>query len=292
MSIAVGTQLGTYEITSLLGKGGMGEVYRARDSKLKRDVAIKTLPDEFSRDPERVSRFQREAEVLASLNHPNLAAIYDLQEAREARFLVLELVEGDTLADRIRRGPLPIDEALHIAKQICEGLEAAHDKGIIHRDLKPANIKITPEGKGKLLDFGLGRIFEAPSNTDLSNSPTLASGASGNVILGTAAYMSPEQARGKTVDRRTDVWAFGCVLYEMLTANPAFNGESVTDIIARIGISNGVSQVFGSEVQDPECRIIGITQFFGVCCADATENSRVFFFGRTACSGCGRGGQA
>ena len=154
MALKIGTQLGSHEITALLGKGGMGEVYRARDTKLKRDVAIKILPDEFSRDPDRVSRFQREAEVLASLNHPNIAAIYDLQEAKGSRFLVLELVEGETLAERVKRGPLPIDEALSIAKSICEALEAAHEKGVVHRDLKPANVKITPDGKVKVLDFG------------------------------------------------------------------------------------------------------------------------------------------
>ena len=159
MSVTIGTQLGSLEILSLLGRGGMGEVYRARDTKLKREVAIKILPDEFSRDPDRVARFQREAEVLASLNHPNIAAIYDLQEAKGSRFLVLELVEGETLAERIQRGPISIDEALNIAKSICEALEAAHEKGVIHRDLKPANIKITPEGKVKVLDFGLAKAF-------------------------------------------------------------------------------------------------------------------------------------
>ena len=161
MSLSIGTQLGSHQITALLGKGGMGEVYRARDTKLKREVAIKILPDEFSRDPERVARFQREAEVLASLNHPNIAAIYDLGEANGSRFLVLELVEGDTLADRIRRGPIPMDEALNIAKSICEALEAAHEKEIVHRDLKPANIKLTPAGQVKVLDFGLAKVREA-----------------------------------------------------------------------------------------------------------------------------------
>src|SRR5215470_635161 len=161
MPVTIGSQLGSYEITALLGKGGMGEVYRARDLKLKRDVAIKILPDEFSRDPERVSRFQREAELLASLNHPNIAAIYDLLEANEGRFLVLELVDGETLAERIQRGPIPAEEALEIAKHICEALEAAHEKGIVHRDLKPANVKITSEGKIKVLDFGLAKALES-----------------------------------------------------------------------------------------------------------------------------------
>jgi serine/threonine-protein kinase len=198
MSLDVGMRLGSLEITALLGKGGMGEVYRARDTKLKRDVAIKTLPDEFSHDTQRLSRFQREAEVLASLNHPSIGAIYDLQEVDGSRFLVLELVEGQTLADRIARGPIPIDEALQIAKSICEPLEAAHEKGIVHRDLKPANIKITPEGKVKVLDFGLAKAMEQSPVTTLSNSPTLLSvGAASNagVILGTAAYMSPEQCK-------------------------------------------------------------------------------------------------
>src|SRR2546422_10489913 len=187
MPVTIGTQLGSYEITALLGKGGMGEVYRARDTKLKRDVAIKILPDEFSRDADRVSRFQREAEVLASLNHPNIAAIYDLQEANGGRYLVLELVEGETLADRVARGPIPVEEALDIAKHICEALEAAHEKGIIHRDLKPANVKITPDGKVKVLDFGLAKAMSgtAPATTR-SNSSTLLSGTLRRAIIGTA----------------------------------------------------------------------------------------------------------
>src|SRR5215467_7392206 len=218
MALAIGSRLGSHEITALLGKGGMGEVYRARDLKLKREVAIKILPEEFSRDDDRVSRFQREAEVLASLNHPNIAAIYDVDEANGSRFLVLELVEGETLADRIRRGPIPIDEALSIARSVCDALATAHEKGIIHRDLKPANIKLTPDGKVKVLDFGLAKVLEPPTAADFSNSPTILTGGSTpGVIMGTAAYMSPEQARGKTVDRQTDIWAFGCVLYEMLT---------------------------------------------------------------------------
>jgi serine/threonine-protein kinase len=234
MSIDVGARFGSLEITALLGKGGMGEVYRARDTKLKRDVAIKTLPDEFSHDADRLNRFQREAEVLASLNHPNIAAIYDLQEAEGARFLVLELVEGQALADRIQQGPIPVDEALQIAKGICEALEAAHEQGIVHRDLKPANIKITPEGRVKVLDFGLAKAMEQSPATTLSNSPTLMSVAASNagVILGTAGYMSPEQAKGKTVDRRADVWAFGVVLYEMLTGRMLFSGETVPETMA------------------------------------------------------------
>src|SRR3989475_1347471 len=224
------------EVMALIGRGGMGEVYRARDTKLKRDVAIKILPDEFSRDADRVSRFQREAEVLALLNHPNIAAIYDLQEANGSRYLVLELIEGETLADRIARGPIPVEEALDIAKQICEALEVAHEKGIVHRDLKPGNVKIQPDGKVKVLDFGLAKALESgPVNATLSNSPTLSMAATNaGVILGTAAYMSPEQARGRTVDKRTDIWSFGCVLFEILTGQPLFGGETVSDTIARI----------------------------------------------------------
>jgi serine/threonine-protein kinase len=236
MPIAIGTQLGSHEITALLGKGGMGEVYRARDLKLKREVAIKILPEEFSRDLERISRFQREAELLASLNHPNIAAIYDVEEASNSRFLVLELVEGDTLADRIKRGSLPVDESLHIARSICEALEAAHEKGVTHRDLKPGNVKVTPDGKVKVLDFGLAKALEgSPANTTMSNSPTLTmAGTNAGVILGTAAYMSPEQARGRSADQRSDVFSFGCVLYEMLTGRQAFHGEEVSDVLASV----------------------------------------------------------
>src|SRR5262245_39858140 len=234
MSLQIGQQLGSYEITSLIDKGGMGEVYRARDSKLKRDVAIKVLPEEFSRDHDRLSRFQREAEVLASLNHSNIASIYDVQETNESRFLIMELVEGETLAERIARGPLSIDEALDIAKQICEALEAAHEKGIIHRDLKPGNVKILPDGKVKVLDFGLAKAFQEQQSITLSNSPTLISGSAPGVILGTVAYMSPEQARGRQVGRRTDIFAFGCVLYEMLTGRPAFEGEDTPEILSRV----------------------------------------------------------
>jgi serine/threonine protein kinase len=232
----IGTQIGLLEITAPLGKGGMGEVYRARDAKLKRDVAIKILPDEFSRDPSRVSRFQREAEVLASLNHPNIAAIYDLQEAGGTRFLVLELVEGETLAERIQRGPIPVEETLEIGKHICEALEAAHEKGVVHRDLKPANVKITADGRVKVLDFGLAKAMEStPASSTLSNSPTLTLGATQNgVILGTAAYMSPEQAKGLEVDPRSDMFSFGSVLFEMLTGRPAFQGDTVADILASV----------------------------------------------------------
>jgi eukaryotic-like serine/threonine-protein kinase len=238
VNLKSGTHLGAYEIVAAIGKGGMGEVYRARDSKLKREVAIKILPEEFSRDQDRIGRFQREAEVLASLNHANIASIYDLQEDNGSRFLILELVEGDTLAERIARGPLPLDEALSFAKQVAEALEAAHEKGIIHRDLKPANVKITRDGKVKVLDFGLAKAFvtEAASAANgFSHSPTLSLAASNaGVIIGTAAYMSPEQATGKTVDARSDIWSFGVVLYEMLSGKAAFAGDTVVEILGGI----------------------------------------------------------
>src|SRR6267143_2774585 len=235
MSITIGAQLGSHEITALLGKGGMGKVYRARDTKLKREVAIKILPDEFSLDPNRVSRFQRDAELLASLNHPNIAAIYDLEETNEFRFLILELVEGETLDERLKRGPIPLDEALQIAAQIADGLAAAHERGIIHRDLKPANIKLTPESRVKVLDFGLAKVFaDEAVDSHLSNSPKKTPSSSPGMILGTAPYMSPEQAKGAVLDPRTDIFAFGAVLYEMLTGQRAFPGETPGDILAAV----------------------------------------------------------
>ena len=234
MPIAAGTKLSSYEVLSALGKGGMGEVWRARDSKLGREVAIKTLPEEFAKDEERLARFEREAKLLASLNHPNIAAIYGLEEQNGTRFLVLELVEGDTLAERLKRGAIPVEESLKLALQIAEALEAAHEKGVIHRDLKPANIKVTPDGKVKVLDFGLAKAFTGDGvDASVSNSPTLSMAATGQgVILGTAAYMSPEQARGESTDKRADIWAFGCVLYEMLTGRQTWGGRTVTDVIA------------------------------------------------------------
>src|SRR5947199_9438961 len=236
MALSVGTRLGPYEITGSLGAGGMGEVYRARDRKLGREVALKILPSLFATDADRLSRFQREAEVLASLNHPHIAAIYSLEEANGSRFLVLELVEGQTLADRLKRGPLPMDEALTVAKHICEAIEAAHEKGIIHRDLKPANIKITSDGIVKVLDFGLAKVREAEAQaSNLSNSPTVMTARSTpGIILGSAAYMSPEQAKGQEANRTSDVWAFGCVLYEMLTGRAPFEGETVSEVFAGI----------------------------------------------------------
>ena len=236
MPILPGRRLGPYEILSTIGAGGMGEVYQAHDTKLGRDVAIKVLPANFVNDSERLSRFQREARMLAALNHANIATIYGLEQCDGVTCLVMELVSGETLAERVKAGALGIEEALKIAVQIAEALEAAHEKSIIHRDLKPANVKLTPEGKVKVLDFGLAKAFAGDAaNDDPSNSPTLSAAATmQGVILGTAAYMSPEQARGKSVDKRTDIWAFGCVLYELLTGKQAFQGESTTEILATV----------------------------------------------------------
>jgi Tol biopolymer transport system component len=228
--------LGHYKVGEQLGRGGMGEVYLADDLNLNRRVALKFLPDAFTGDPERMARFEREAKLLASLNNPNIAAIYGLEQAEGKRFIVMELVEGETLAQRLSKGALPIEEALGICKQIAEGLEAAHEKGVIHRDLKPANIKVTPDGKVKVLDFGLAKAFAGEqTELNLSNSPTLSNAATQRgVILGTAAYMSPEQAKGKTVDKRADVWAFGCVVFEMLTGRAAFQAEDISEILASV----------------------------------------------------------
>src|SRR5467141_1535011 len=223
MTIAAGSRLGSYEVVAQIGAGGMGGVYQAHDTKLGRDVAIKVLREAFAHDFDKLARFQREAKLLASLNHPNIATIHGLEDSNGTSYLVMELVPGETLAQCIKRdGAVPVEEALTIAKQIAEALEAAHEKSIIHRDLKPANVKVTPEGKVKVLDFGLAKAFAGDTtNQDIGNSPTLSQAATmQGVILGTAAYMSPEQARGKSVDKRTDIWAFGCLLYELLTAKP------------------------------------------------------------------------
>jgi len=231
----IGRTLSHYKVLEKIGEGGMGEVFLAKDTKLDREVAVKVLPAAFSENKERLARFEREARLLASLNHPNIAAIYELEESDGVHFLALEYVPGETLAERIKQGPIPVDEALPLFKQIAEGLEAAHEKGVIHRDLKPANIKVTPEGKVKVLDFGLAKALQEETPlVDSSQSPTLTKGTALGTIMGTAAYMSPEQARGKAVDKRTDIWAFGCCLYEALTGKTAFLGDTVTDTIAKI----------------------------------------------------------
>jgi serine/threonine-protein kinase len=236
MTLVSGIRFGAYEIIAPIGAGGMGEVYRARDTRLGRTVAIKVLPGAFARDHERLGRFAREAKVLASLNHPNIAAIYDFEDSANVSGLIMELVEGPTLADHLSRSPIPLTEALAIAKQICEALEYAHERGIVHRDLKPANVKITPDGLVKLLDFGLAKALHGEiASADPTSSPTITDLATKDgIILGTAAYMSPEQAKGKSADRRSDIWAFGCLFYEMLTAQRAFAGESVPDTLASV----------------------------------------------------------
>jgi dipeptidyl aminopeptidase/acylaminoacyl peptidase len=239
VSFTPGTRLGPYEIVAPLGAGGMGEVWRARDTKLDREVALKFLPESFADDPERLARFEREAKVLASLNHPGIAAIYGFHEYDEHRFLAMELVPGEDLAERLNRGSIPFSDAAGIARQLAEALEVAHEQGIVHRDLKPANIKLTPDGKVKILDFGLAKALDPAAisgpGRDATMSPTITSlGTVAGVILGTAAYMSPEQARGKSVDKRADIWAFGCVLYEMLTGKLAFHGDTVSDTLAAV----------------------------------------------------------
>jgi eukaryotic-like serine/threonine-protein kinase len=270
VSLERGTRLGPYEIESVLGAGGMGEVYRARDTRLKRDVAIKVLPAAFARDPDRIARLQREAEVLATLNHPNVGAVYGFEETPDAAGIVMELVEGPTLGDRIAHGPIPIDEALKMARQIADALDAAHEKGVIHRDLKPANIKVTPDGKVKVLDFGLAKLAEGPPKgghyddrsirlqPDLTVSPTVAVLAtSAGLILGTAGYMSPEQARGKAADRRSDIWSFGCVLYEMLTGRRTFEtGDTVSDAVAAILTREPDWKALPPQVPEPIRRLL------------------------------------
>jgi eukaryotic-like serine/threonine-protein kinase len=233
--MSTGTRVGTYEVVVQLGAGAMGVVWQARDTKLLRDVALKVLPEHFADDPDRLSRLQREAQLLASLNHPNIAQVYGLEQLGASACIVMELVGGETLAERLKKGPIGWDETVEIARQIAHGLAAAHERGIVHRDLKPANIKLTPNGTVKILDFGLAKPFAAKSvDAGSSMLPTIASGSSAGLIVGTVAYMSPEQARGKEVDARTDIWAFGCVLYEMLTARPSFDGETATDILAKV----------------------------------------------------------
>ena len=234
----IGTRIGAFDVIAKIGEGGMGEVYRARDSKLNRDVAVKVLPEAFVRDTDRLARFEREAQLLASLNHPNIAQIHGLEDGGGYHALVMELVDGPTLQEMLgaQGGAMRLEEALPIAKQIAEALEAAHEQGIVHRDLKPANIKVRHDGTVKVLDFGLAKALESGARPDIAHSPTIASPAvtQAGIILGTAAYMSPEQAKGKPVDRRSDIWAFGCVLYEMITGRQAFQGESVPEILAGV----------------------------------------------------------
>ena len=234
MLLSAGQKLAHYEILELVGQGGMGEVYRARDTKLGRDVAINVLPEAFAQDQERLSRFKREAKLLVSLNHSNIATLHGLEQSGPHHYLVMEFVEGETLADRIAKGPVPIDEALALFGQIAEGLEAAHDNGVIHRDLKPDNIKITPDGKPKILDFGLAKARDQQPGSNRSESPTVTKGTLAGVILGTASYMSPEQASGRSVDTRTDIWSFGVVLWEALLGRPLFTGETVSHVLAAV----------------------------------------------------------
>ena len=235
MALTVGSRIAHYDVTALIGEGGMGQVYQATDTKLNRQVALKILPEAFATDPDRLARFQREAQVLASLNHPGIAAIYGIEEAEDTRALVLELVEGPTLADRIKQGPIAVDEALPIAKQIAEALEAAHEAGVIHRDLKPANIKVREDGTVKVLDFGLAKALDTAPEGDPSLSPTLTAAATQmGVIMGTAAYMSPEQAAGQPTDTRSDNWSLGVVLFEMLTGQRLFTGKTVSHVLAKV----------------------------------------------------------
>ena len=235
MPLTPGSSVGPYQIVGPLGAGGMGEVYRARDTRLNRDVAIKTLPAHVAMDRERAERFDREAKLLAALNHPHIAGIHGLEQSGGTVCLVLELVDGESLADRIAAGPVPVADALRIARQVADALLAAHDKGIIHRDLKPANVMLTADGQAKVLDFGLGKVVEADPAKDVSNSPTMTLGATQvGMLLGTAAYMSPEQAKGQTADKRSDVWAFGCVLFEMLSGTRTFQGDDVSETLAGV----------------------------------------------------------
>jgi serine/threonine protein kinase len=238
VTLQAGTRFGIYEILAAIGAGGMGEVYRARDTKLHRDVALKVLPDAFANDRDRLARFEREAQTLAALNHPCIAHIHGLEDRDGMPALVMEFVDGEDLAQRLARGPIPLDEAMPIARQIAEALEAAHEQGIVHRDLKPANIKLRTDGTVKVLDFGLAKALEPATagRPDLTNSPTIMSPAMTQmgVLLGTAAYMAPEQARGRPVDKRADIWAFGCVLYEMLTGRATFARDTTTDTLAAI----------------------------------------------------------
>src|SRR5262245_32220639 len=235
MPLSAGKRLGSYEIVASVGAGGMGEVYRARDTTLGREVAIKTLPSALAKEPDRLARFEREAKLLATLNHPHIAVVYGLDEHEGTKFIAMELVEGETL-DRKLQGALPAVEALKLALQIAEALEAAHEKGVVHRDLKPANVMVTPNGQVKVLDFGLAKAFSGdPNSTMVANSPALSLAMTQQgFILGTAGYMSPEQASGQATDQRADIWAFGVVLFELLTGKPLFSGESVPHVLADV----------------------------------------------------------
>ncbi|MEO7158566.1 MAG: serine/threonine-protein kinase, partial [Vicinamibacterales bacterium] len=254
-----GSRLGPYEITAQIGEGGMGQVYRARDTKLNRDVAIKVLPESFANDADRLARFEREAQVLASLNHPNIAHIHGFEDSSGVGALVMELVEGHDLSELIARGPIPLVDALPIAKQIADALEAAHEQGIIHRDLKPANIKVRADGTVKVLDFGLAKALDpaAASSVEAMNSPTLtARGTVMGLIIGTAAYMAPEQARGKAVDRRADIWAFGVVLHEMLSGQRTFKGEDVSETLASVIKDEASWQALPADLPEPVQRLV------------------------------------
>ena len=254
MPLNVGSRLGHYDVTALIGEGGMGQVYQATDTKLDRDVALKVLPQAFTDDPDRLAPFEREAKVLASLNHPNIAAIHGLEESDGIRALVLELVEGPTLADRIAQGPIAVDEALPIAKQITEALEAAHEAAVIHRDLKPANIKVKDDGTVKVLDFGLAKAFEPEAGSvGASMSPTISLTAAATqmgMVIGTAAYMAPEQAKGLTVDKRADIWAYGAVLFEMLTGKKLFEAGDVSEMLASVLVKDPDISSMGTHIPD------------------------------------------
>jgi serine/threonine protein kinase len=263
MTLTPGARLGPYEILGPLGAGGMGEVYRAHDTKLKRDVALKVLPDSFASDPDRLARFTREAQTLASLNHPNIAHIHGLEESGGVTAIVMELVEGDDLSQRIARGAIQLEEALPIAKQVAEALEAAHEQGIIHRDLKPANIKVRPDGTVKVLDFGLAKALDANASgataggAQAMNSPTMTARATQmGMILGTAAYMAPEQAKGRAVDKRADIWAFGVVLYEMLTGRRAFDGDDISEVLASVLKTNPDWSALSAGLPSSICRLL------------------------------------
>ena len=300
LALAPNTRLGIYDVLTLIGSGGMGEVYRARDSRLGRDVAIKILPAAMTADADRVARFEREAQLLASLHHPNIAAIFGLEVTGGLTALVLEFVGGETLADRLRRGPIAPRDAIALARQVAEGLDAAHERGIVHRDLKPANVIVTPEGVVKILDFGLAKSSDTASSDALTHSPTMLGPTGDGVLLGTAPYMSPEQARGKSVDKRTDIWAFGCVLYEMLTARRAFGGDTTSDTVAAIlerdpdwnGLPAGVPAAVARTlrdclVKDPKHRLrdIGDARFDDDAKSvtpDRTDRKRTVVLGATA----------